>query len=65
LLYADSLQAEEQNFGPRSPEVATTLEEFAMLLHKTNNHEDAFAMEARAKSIRAEIEYVVRPAQNR
>jgi tetratricopeptide (TPR) repeat protein len=24
LLYADSLQAEEQNFGPRSLEVATT-----------------------------------------
>jgi tetratricopeptide (TPR) repeat protein len=61
LLYADSLQAEEQNFGPRSPEVATTLEEFSMLLHKINNHEEAFAMEARAKSIRAEIEYVVRP----
>ena len=65
LLYADSLQAEEQNFGPRSPEVATTLEEFAMLLHKINNHEEAFAMEARAKSILVEIEYVVRPAQKR
>jgi len=56
----DSLEAEELNFGPRSPEVATTLEQFAKLLHKIKNHEEAFAMEARAKSIRAETEYVVK-----
>jgi hypothetical protein len=60
LLYAQSLQAEEQNFGARSPEVATVLEEFAKLLHKIKKHEEALAMEARAKSIRAETEYVVK-----
>ena len=60
LLYAQSLQVVEQNFGPRSPEVATALEEFVKLLHKAKRHEEAFAMEARAKSIRAERAYVVK-----
>src|SRR5262249_36769263 len=60
LLYAQSLKAVEQNFGSRSPEVATALEEFAKLLHKAKSHEEAFAMEPREKSIRAETAYVVR-----
>jgi tetratricopeptide (TPR) repeat protein len=59
-LYAQSLQTQEQNFGFKSPEVATVLEEFAKLLHKIKNHEEARAMEKRAKSIRAETEYVVK-----
>ena len=60
LLYAQSLQAVEQNFGSKSPEVATALEEFAQLLHKAKSHEEALDMEARAKAIRAEAAYVVK-----
>jgi len=65
LLYNQSLKAEEQNFGLRSPEVATVLEEFAKFLHKIKSDEEARALESRAKSIRAETEYVVRPSTSR
>ena len=59
-MYAASLRIQEQNLGPKAPEVARTLEEFAKLLRKMKSNQEAWAMEARAKSIRAEAEYTVK-----
>jgi tetratricopeptide (TPR) repeat protein len=59
-LYEEALQSNEHNFGAKSVEVAMVLEEYAKLLHKLNNRQEASTMEARAKSIRTESEYVVK-----
>jgi tetratricopeptide (TPR) repeat protein len=62
--YADSLQVQEQSLGPKAPEVATTLEQFAKLLHRMNNEQEALVMETRANSIRAELQYTVKAKPN-
>jgi tetratricopeptide (TPR) repeat protein len=58
--YIEALQVLETNLGLGAPEVAATLEEFAKLMRKMKNSDEAFAMEARAKFIRAEQMYKVR-----
>ena len=65
LRYAESLHVQETKLGPKTPEVATTLEQFAHLLHKMKSDGEAYNLEVRAKSIRAELEYTVRVNTNR
>ncbi len=42
--------------GPEHPNVATSLENYAALLHETGQADEAAEMEARAKAIRAKYE---------
>jgi tetratricopeptide (TPR) repeat protein len=57
ILYSDVLPVQERLFGSKAPEVATTLEDFARLLHTMKSHKPADELEARAKRIRAELAY--------
>jgi tetratricopeptide (TPR) repeat protein len=59
LLYNNALEVQELVLGPKTPQVARTLEHIANLLHKMNHAEEALAAAARAKLIRAELEYTV------
>lgn len=43
----------EKTLGPDHPAVATTLENYAVLLWKTNREAEAATMAARAKAVRA------------
>jgi len=43
----------EGTLGPEHPELATSLENYAVLLRETGRREEAAEMEARAKAIRA------------
>ena len=43
----------EKALGPQHPDVATSLENYAALLRKTERTTEATKMEARAKAIRA------------
>jgi len=52
-----ALPVQEKLFGPKTPELATTLENFASLLHTLKSHQPADEMQARARRIRAELEY--------
>ncbi len=52
-LYQHSLAILEKALGPEHPHVATTLENYAELLRKTNRKKKAKKLEARAKAIRA------------
>jgi hypothetical protein len=60
LLYNDVLQIYEKTFGSRSGPVAATLEKLTVLLRKTKREGEASLMSARAKSIRFELEHIVR-----
>ena len=64
-LYAASLEIQEKHFGPKAIEIAQTLDELATLLRKMKDPKEASAIEARAKSIRAELEYTVRVKPDR
>ena len=55
-LYARVLAIREKAFGPDNPEVAATLEAYALLLRTINRKHDADAMSVRAKAIRAREE---------
>ena len=55
-LYARALAIREKAFGPDSPEVAATLEAYALLLRTVDRQPDADAMLVRAKAIRAGAE---------
>ena len=55
-LYARALAIREKAFGPDNPEVAATLEAYALLLRTINRKHDADAMSVRAKAIRAREE---------
>jgi tetratricopeptide (TPR) repeat protein len=57
ILYSDVLPVQELLLGSKAPEVATTLEDFAKLLHTMKTHKSANELEARAKRIRAELAY--------
>jgi tetratricopeptide (TPR) repeat protein len=57
ILYGRSLPVQERLLGTKTPEVATTLENFAGLLHTMKSHEPADEMQARAGRIRAELAY--------
>ena len=59
-MYAESLRVQEKLFGTRTPEVAKTLQQFAALVRKMKNDDEAVAMEVRAKSILAEMSYTVK-----
>lgn len=59
-LFGDALARQERTFGAAAPEVATTLEAYAKLLHDVNNDVLARQMEFRARQIRAEQAYTVR-----
>jgi tetratricopeptide (TPR) repeat protein len=52
-VYERLLALKEQAFGPDAPEVADTLELYALLFHSNGHDEEATQMEARAKAIRA------------
>jgi len=52
-LYKRSLAIREKALGPAHPHVATSLENYAMLLRKTNREVKAARMEAHAVAIRA------------
>jgi tetratricopeptide (TPR) repeat protein len=52
-LYHRSLAIYEKALGPSHPIVATTLENLAVLLTKTNRAAEAQALTARANEIRA------------
>ncbi len=43
----------EKALGPDHPHVATALENYAALLHKTERNDEATKLEDRAKAIRA------------
>lgn len=52
-LYARALAIREEALGSEHPELATSLENYAVLLRQTARADDADRMEARAKAIRA------------
>jgi hypothetical protein len=51
-LYQRALAILEKALGPSHPHVATTLENYALLLRKTKRDGEAAKMETRAQSIR-------------
>src|SRR5262249_5878647 len=57
VLYSEALPVQERLLGSKTPEIATTLESFAKLLHAMNSPEPAKEMEARARKIRVELAY--------
>ncbi len=57
-LFTEALNTQERVLG-RVPEVATTLDQFANLLRRTNKDDLAGDMAARAESIRLELSYTV------
>jgi tetratricopeptide (TPR) repeat protein len=52
-LYQRALGIREKALGPEHPNVATVLENYAVLLRQTGRESHATEMEARAKAIRA------------
>ena len=52
-LYKGALAIWEKTVGPEHPQVATNLENYAALLHKTGREAEAEEMETRAKRMRA------------
>ena len=52
-LYQRALGIWETALGPEHPNVASVLENYAVLLRKTGRESQAAEMEARAKAIRA------------
>jgi tetratricopeptide (TPR) repeat protein len=52
-LYKRDLAITEKALGPDHPHVATTLENYALLLRQIERDAEAAKMEARAKAIRA------------
>jgi tetratricopeptide (TPR) repeat protein len=52
-LYQKALAIREQALGPGHPAIATTLEHYAILLHKTGKENQACVFEGRAQAIRA------------
>ncbi|MDA2913832.1 tetratricopeptide repeat protein [Acidobacteriia bacterium AH_259_A11_L15] len=52
-LYQRALAIWEKALGPEHPFVAQGLENYAVLLRKTNRHAEAKELEARARAIRA------------
>ena len=52
-FYKRALAIKEKALGPAHPHVATSLENYAALLHKTGRDDEAVKLEARAKAIRA------------
>jgi tetratricopeptide (TPR) repeat protein len=55
--YSAALETQEKTLGPKAPEIALTLDEFASLLRKMNLETEALAMKARADSIRTYWRY--------
>ena len=47
------MEIDEKALGPDHPNVATTLENYAALLRKTQRNAEAVKMEARARTIQA------------
>ena len=54
-LFVASLSFQERVLRGRSPEFATALEQYAVLLRKMENSSQAAAVEAHAKSVRFEL----------
>ena len=57
MVYVRAFLIQECLFGSKTPEVATTLENFAKLLRDMSRIETAREMESRAKRIRGELAY--------
>ena len=55
-LYRRSLAILERALGPEHPDVAQSLENYAVMLRETGRADEAAEMEARAKAIRAKYE---------
>ncbi len=51
--YERALAIVEKSLGPEHPDVATSLENYALLLRKISRRAEAAKMNARAKAIRA------------
>jgi tetratricopeptide (TPR) repeat protein len=51
-LYRRSLEIYEKAWGPESPDLAGSLENYAALLRQTSHMDEASKLEARAKAIR-------------
>jgi hypothetical protein len=64
-LFVKALQVQERALGPRTADVAGTLERFAGLLRKNNRLSLAKEMESRAASIRDELSLVISIKGNR
>ncbi len=56
-LYRRVLEVEERALGPDHPDIATTLEKYALLLRATGNEADAGPLEARARIIREKLDF--------
>ena len=52
-LYQRSLTIVEKALGPEHPDVATTLDNYAALLRKTDRNAEADELEERTRAIRA------------
>ena len=55
-LYKRSLAISEKALGPEHPDVATSLENMALLYRDTNREQEAQELEQRAERIRASAE---------
>jgi tetratricopeptide (TPR) repeat protein len=62
-LYRQALRVYETAGGPSAPQMVSTLLRLAELLRNTNKEEAAVNLEARAESIRFDLEHVVRIAK--
>ncbi|MDQ5936245.1 MAG: Tetratricopeptide repeat protein, partial [Cyanobacteriota bacterium erpe_2018_sw_21hr_WHONDRS-SW48-000092_B_bin.40] len=51
-LYKSSLSILEKAYGPKHPNIATVLNNYAAVLRKTNRAKEAVALEARAEAMR-------------
>ena len=52
-LHKRALAIRQKALGPKHPDVATALENYAALLRETGRHTEAVKLEARARAIRA------------
>jgi len=59
-LFTDALDLQERSPKSRTPEMASTLELYAELLHHMRSDSLAEQIESRAKQIRAELAWTVR-----
>ncbi|OGG46782.1 MAG: hypothetical protein A3F84_12525 [Candidatus Handelsmanbacteria bacterium RIFCSPLOWO2_12_FULL_64_10] len=60
-MFKESLTILENTLGPDHPHVATSLENYVVLLRKTNQPAEAAKLEARAKAIREKQTYPPSP----
>jgi tetratricopeptide (TPR) repeat protein len=62
-LFTEALDLQQRSSVSRGPEMASTLEQYALLLHRMRSDGLAEQIESRAKQIRAELAWTVRVQQ--